>query len=67
MRARCHLKLPGLDGVCFEHAQNARRLSAFYAMPLRCYDDAAGMLAILLRTPLRSDFFFGRRENATLV
>lgn len=58
------------DGVCFGHAQSARRRSAFYAipphslaMPLRCRGDACDS------TARRSAFciFLGRRGNAALV
>jgi hypothetical protein len=37
--------------------KNARRRSAFYAMPLS-YGDAAAMFAIYLRSPRHSEFSF---------
>ena len=56
----CALMRTKSDGVCFEHAQSARRRSAHYAipqrllaMPLRCCGDAA----MVLHAPQRSALF----------
>ena len=66
-RIHCALIRTLCDGVCFEHPQSARRLSAFYAipqrllpMPLRLYGDACD------RTARTSAFciFLGRRGIA---
>jgi hypothetical protein len=62
LRSRCAFIRTPRDGVCFEYAQNARRRSAFYAMPLRCCGDVCDLTALM-----GSYIFYGRRENAALV
>ena len=66
-RIHCALIRTPSDGVCFEHPQSARRLSAFYAIPQRllsiplgccgdAYDRTARTLAFCI--------FLGRRGIA---